>query len=68
MDTIGIMYVRNAFVKKTSQDILLPHELFACIHDRHPDAFLENILGGSPGKVGQFWNSIPDHPAWVDHP
>ena len=41
---------------EAQQQILLPHELFAAVHQYHPDAFRTHILGGGPAK----FSVVPD--------
>ena len=65
----------NVYVKRPPQNIvkvqhtmLLPHELFAAIHQHHPAVFQDRLCGGSDDNIGSFWSQMRDHPAYHTHP
>ncbi|CAE7776529.1 unnamed protein product, partial [Symbiodinium necroappetens] len=52
-----------------TQELLLPHELFACMYEDHGEAFVRNVCGDEETRLG-FWDrmrTVP-HPAWEGHP
>ena len=51
-----------------SSAILLPHELFSVIYDKHKDVFLQRLCGGSYSNIDKFWTSMGNHPAYPSHP
>ena len=42
--------------------LLYPHKLFATLHDSHPSAFREHMLGGDARKLPAFWAEMVDQP------
>ena len=49
-------------------DILQPHLLFSVLYHRYPREFKKRVLGGGPGSVSKFWNSMHKHPAYPNPP
>ena len=52
----------------TQHAMLLPHELFATLHQHYPDKFKDHILGGNLEKIKRFWASMTEHPSYQSHP
>ena len=46
----------------TTNSVIWPHELFAWLYENHQQAFLQNILGGTPDNVKKFWQNMPSRP------
>ena len=49
------------------QEVLLPHEMFACIYNNYRETWNKVILP-DPQKLPEFWRSVELHPSMVEHP
>ena len=55
-------------VVQTTQAMLLPHEVFACLYTHHQSAFVEKLCGGDTKNIRSFWSSMKGHPSYPRHP
>ena len=52
-------------VNETLQSVFLPHEIFACIHEKYPDTWSRSILPDE-GSLEAFWKAVDQHPSMTD--
>ena len=55
-------------IVQTRQSMLLPHELFSCLHTHHHEEFVEKLCGGDTNNIKKFWSSMKHHPVYAEHP
>lgn len=48
--------------------VLLPHQVFAEIHNNFPSSFCNHILGGTTANIEKFWSDVAGHPGLAGHP
>ena len=62
--------IRNAVTNTTFlalQHMILPHEWFANMYEKYPEAFRERICPGHD-KLNEFWREMDRHPQMLGHP
>ena len=52
-------------VNETLQSVFLPHEIFACIHEKYPDTWSRSIRPDE-GSLEAFWEAVDQHPSMTD--
>ncbi len=64
------LWMKSAFnqVFQTTQQVLLPHALFAVLYSSFKEHFVSVLCGGSAGHLGEFWATQRQHPAFRHHP
>ena len=69
MSTMSVHFKKDGEGSVESKiSLLLPHELFAMMHQKHPQQFIQKFCGGGYDQINKFWDDMVAHPSYAAHP